>query len=80
MIRPITTEKAVRMIETDNVLLFEIDRRENKTKVKKEFEKMFNAKVIGVRTFIRQNKKFAYIRLDKKKNLAIDIATKLGMI
>ena len=76
---PITTEKAVKLIEIENTLLFEVDGRMKKGEIKKEFEETFNVKVVKIRTLLEGNKKFAYIRLDKK-NPAIDIATKLGMI
>lgn len=79
MLKPITTEKAVRLIELNNTLLFEVDRRDPKDKIKKEIEETFNVKVKTVNTLIQLNKKIAYVRLDKK-NPAIDIATKLGMI
>ena len=79
ILKPITSEKAVKMIDFDNVLLFETPRNARKEEIKKEVEERFNVKVEKVRTLIKQNKKFAYVRLDKK-NLAIDVATKLGMI
>ena len=79
LIKPITTEKTVRIIEIDNTLVFEVNKNSSKDEVKKEFEKVFSVKVIDVRTHIQKNKKIAYIRLDKK-NLAIDVATKLGLI
>ena len=76
---PVTSEKAVKLIELDNTLIFKVDLRKSKDEIKDEFEKIFSVKVEKVRTFIRQNKKFAYIKLIKS-NPAIDIATKLGMI
>ena len=79
ILKPITTEKAVKMLDLDNMLLFEVNRKFKKEEIKKEVEETFNVKVVKIRTLIRQNKKFAYVRLDKS-NLAIDIATKLGMI
>lgn len=79
MIKPITTEKAVRLIETENTLLFETERQKRKPAIKKEVEETFNVKVDKVRTLIRANKKIAYVKLNKK-NPAINIATKLGMI
>jgi len=79
VLKPRTTEKAVRIIELENVLIFEIPRHIGKEEIKKELETMFKVKVIGIRTLIKQNKKIAYVRFDKK-NPAIDIATKLGMI
>ncbi len=79
LIKPVTTEKAVKMIEIENTLLFVVSEKANKTEIKNKFEKLFNVKVEKVNTFIRKNKKYAYIKLDKK-NPAIDVATKLGMI
>ena len=63
----------------ENTLLFQIDRRESKDKIAKEVESVFGVKVSKVRTLIRQNKKYAYVKL-VKENPAIDVATKLGMI
>ena len=79
MIRPITTEKAVKLIEIENIIIFEVERKMKKVDIKKEVEKTFNVKVEKIRTLSRENKKLAYVKLDKK-NLAIDLATKLGMM
>jgi len=79
MLKPITSEKAVRMIEAENTLLFEAKREARKAEIKKEIEEIFKVKVESVKTFIRGNKKYAYVKLNKK-NPAIDVATKLGMI
>ncbi len=78
-LRPVTSEKAVKLIDIENVLLFETDRRQTKDEIAKEIENIFSVKVVAVRTLIRQNKKYAYVKL-AKENPAIDIATKLGMI
>ena len=79
LLKPVSSEKAVRLIDAENVLLFEVGRKEKKADIKKAVEESFNVKVISVRTLIRKNKKLAYVRLNKS-NLAIDVATKLGMI
>ena len=79
ILKPITSEKAVKMIDLDNIILFQTDRRESKESIKKEVEKVFSVKVDKIRTLTRHNKKYAYVKL-KKENPAIDIATKLGMI
>ena len=79
MMKPVTTEKAVRILESENKLIFEVERKLKKPEIRKEFEEMFNVKVKEVKTLLRAGKKYAYIRLDKK-NPAIDVATKLGMI
>ena len=67
------------MIERENVLTFEFDKRKTKAEIKKEIEEVLEVKVENVRTLIRENKKYAYIKL-KKDFLAIDLATKLGMM
>lgn len=78
-LRPITSEKAVRLIDIDNTLLFEADKRASKTEIKAELEKLFSVKIDNIRTHVMHNKKFAYVKL-KKEFPAIDVATKLGMI
>ncbi|MDO8508435.1 MAG: 50S ribosomal protein L23 [Nanoarchaeota archaeon] len=78
-IKPVTSEKAVKMIEIDNTILFETERKFKKPQIKTEIEKIFSVKVETIRTHIKGNKKFAYVKLNKA-NPAIDLATKLGMI
>lgn len=79
MLRPITTEKAVKLIDVENTLVFESDRASRKEDIKKELEQRFSVKVSAVRTTIRHNKKRIYVVLDKKY-VASDLAAKLGMI
>ena len=79
MLKPITTEKAVKLIDVENTLVFEVSRTLIKPAIKKHVQELFNVKVTGVRTFIQDNKKYAYVKL-AKQNQAIDVATKLGMI
>lgn len=78
-LKPIVTEKVVMMIEAKNVLAFETEKGVKKKEIKKEIENLFKVKVNKVRTLIRGNKKYSYVTLDRK-NPAIDIATKLGII
>ena len=77
--KPVTTEKAIMMIERDNILTFIVDKRLNKVDIKKKIEELFDVKVRHVRIQIKDNKKRAYIQL-KKDFPAIDIATKLGFM
>ncbi len=77
--KPIVTEKAVMMIERENVLTFEIERRKTKTEIQKEIAEMFGVKIEKTRTFIKNGKKYAYVKLNEKSP-AIDVATKLGLI
>lgn len=77
--KPIATEKAVMKIELENLMTFEFDKRLSKEEIKKEIEEVLDVKVDKVRTQIRNNKKIVFAKLNKK-NLAIDVATKLGMM
>ncbi|MFH1823392.1 MAG: 50S ribosomal protein L23 [archaeon] len=79
LIEPLSSEKVIKMLELENKMVFRVDRRARKTDIKKEFEETFKVKVVKINMQIRNNKKIAYIKLDKK-NPAINIATKLGMI
>ena len=79
LLKPVTTEKAVKLIDIDNTLTFEVERQSKKNEIKLEVEKTFEIKVEKIRTLIRSNKKIAYIKF-RKENPAIDLATKLGMI
>lgn len=77
--KPIVTEKAVMLIERENVLTFLLDKNLTKEQIKKEIEDLFDVKVEKIRTLIRGNKKYAYVKL-KKEFPAIDLATKLELI
>jgi len=78
-LKPIATEKAIMKIETENVLTFLVDQKYTKQEIKKEIEDLFKVKIDKIRTQIRNNSKIVYIKLNKK-NLAIDLATKLGLM
>lgn len=78
-IKPIATEKAIMKVEADNTLTFSIDEKIKKEELKKEIEDLFKVKVEKIRTHVRNNHKIAYVKLNKKY-LAIDVATKLGLM
>jgi large subunit ribosomal protein L23 len=77
---PISTEKAIGMIERSNTIIYVVDIRAKKAEIKKEFEKVFNVKVdsIGIIRTI-DNKKKAVIKINKEQK-ASDIALKLKLI
>ena len=77
--KPLTTEKAIRLIESDNTIIFEVESKENKKSMKKHIENLFHIKVERINILNKGAKKFAYVKLNKA-NPAIDVATKLGMI
>ncbi len=77
--KPIATEKAIMMIESSNILTFQVPMKKTKEEIKKELEEVLNIKIDKIRTLIRQNKKTVYVKL-KGDTLAIDVATKLGLM
>jgi len=77
--KPVITEKVVMLIEAQNILTFETAKNKTKEEIKKEIEELFEVKVENIRTLIKKNKKYAYVKL-KKEFPAIDLATKLGMM
>ncbi len=77
--KPLVTEKAVMLIEGQNILTFETEKEKTKEGIKKEIEEVFDVKVESVKTLIKGNKKYVYAKL-KKEFPAIDVATKLGII
>ncbi|MFH1439887.1 MAG: 50S ribosomal protein L23 [Candidatus Woesearchaeota archaeon] len=77
---PLSTEKAIRIMEAENKLVFMVDRKANKIAIKKAFEDMFKIKALAITTLITpKGKKKAYIKLPVDQP-AIDIATKLGIM
>ena len=77
---PISTEKSIRMIESENKLIFAVDQHATKQQVKQSIEKMFNASVEKVNTFRNfKGEKRAYVKFSKKTP-AIDVATTLGLM
>jgi len=78
-LKPIATEKAIMKVEAENILTFLVEQKITKQEIKKEIEELFKVKVDKIRTQIRNNKKVAYVKLNKK-DLAIDIATKVGLM
>lgn len=79
LIKPLMTEKAVRMIETENKISFIAERKARKEEIKKEFETVFENKIKSINVHIRKNQKIAIIKL-KEANAALNVATKLGVM
>jgi len=74
-----SSEKIVRQIEAENILVFVVDRAVTKGAVKAEVELLFDVEVAKVRTHTLKNKKVAYVKL-KPEFIAADVATKLGLM
>ncbi|HIH39168.1 TPA: 50S ribosomal protein L23 [Candidatus Woesearchaeota archaeon] len=78
--RPSATEKSIRMMESENKLIFVVDLKATKKEIQKELENMFKAKITKITTHITpQGEKKAYVAFSKETP-AIDIATQLGLM
>ncbi|MCX8194615.1 MAG: 50S ribosomal protein L23 [Candidatus Micrarchaeota archaeon] len=77
---PVTNEKAIGLIESQNTLTFVVEKNATKPQIKKEVEELFEVKVASVNTLITPSgKKRAYVKL-KEGFKADDVAAKLKIV
>lgn len=77
---PLSTEKSIRLMESENKLIFVVNKKSSKKEIKKAVEEMFKVEVEGINTFITSDgEKRAYVKFSPKTP-AIDIATQLGLM
>ncbi|CAI8592368.1 unnamed protein product [Vicia faba] len=77
---PLTTESAMKKIEDNNTLVFIVDLRADKKKIKDAVKKMYDIQAKKVNTLIRPDgTKKAYVRLTPDYD-ALDVANKIGII
>lgn len=74
------TEKSIRMVESQNKLIFIVNRTAKRDQIKSAVEGAFNSPVSGLTTLIDQSgRKKAFVKF-KNPGAAGDIAIKLGII
>ena len=77
---PLSTEKAIRLMESENKLVFVVDDKASKQEIKKAIENRFDVKVVKVRTLNdSKGRKKAYVKFSAEFP-AIDLATRLGLM
>ncbi len=77
---PLSTEKSLRLMESENKLIFVVALKATKAQIKKAIEEMFKVKVVSVNTFITPAaEKRAYVKFSDETP-AIDVATNLGLM
>ena len=77
---PLATEKSIRLMESENKLIFVVHKKATRQDIKEAVEQMFKAKVDKVNTFITPHgEKRAYITFNRA-HPAIDIATQMGLM
>eukprot|EP01098_Paradermamoeba_levis_P016106 TRINITY_DN848_c0_g1_i1.p1 TRINITY_DN848_c0_g1~~TRINITY_DN848_c0_g1_i1.p1 ORF type:complete len:234 (+),score=84.68 TRINITY_DN848_c0_g1_i1:101-703(+) len=77
---PLSTESAMKKIETNSTLVFIVDPRANKRQIRNAIEKLYDIKTEKINTLIRpdgQKKAFARLTQDYE---ALDVASKIGII
>jgi large subunit ribosomal protein L23 len=80
LLYPLITEDAVALIETENKLVFMVDRKATRVDVKRAVEKLYEVKVKKVNLLITPlGLKKAYVKLTPDHHAA-DIAIKLGIL
>ena len=77
---PLSTEKSIRLMESENKLIFVVEMKAKKPEIKKAIEKTFKVKVVKVTTLITpKGQKRAYVKLSPETP-ALDVATDLGLM
>ncbi len=77
---PLMTESASLMVEKDNKLIFIVNRKSDKSDVKRAVEELYDVKVVKVTVQLTpRGEKKAFVKLDPKFK-ASDVAIKLGIL
>ncbi|EHH25343.1 hypothetical protein EGK_20215 [Macaca mulatta] len=77
---PLTTESAMKKIEDNNMLVFTVNVKANKHRIKQTVKKLWDVDVAMVNILIRTDgEKEAYVQLASDYD-ALDVANKLGII
>mmetsp|Transcript_53213 Transcript_53213/g.124658 ORF Transcript_53213/g.124658 Transcript_53213/m.124658 type:complete len:169 (+) Transcript_53213:87-593(+) len=80
IVSPLTTESAMKKIEEINTLVFLVDIRADKRKIKEAVKQMYEVTCAKVNTLIRPDgQKKAYVRLTSDYD-ALDVANRIGII
>jgi len=77
---PLATEKSIRLMESENKLIFVVNKKADRQEIKQAVEQLFKAKVDSVNTMITpQGEKRAYVKFNAATP-AMDIATQMGLM
>ncbi len=77
--RPYITEKTYKLLETENKMVFVVDRKATKKEIKDAIEALFDVKVVKVNTMTFPEGKKAYVKLSEETP-ATELAAKLGLM
>ena len=80
IIYPLMTEVTSRLLETENKLVFIVNRRAKKSDIKRAVEELYGVRVKKVNTLItRDGYKKAFVKLYPEYK-AVDVAIRLGIL
>lgn len=77
---PLSSEKSIRMMESQNKLMFIVAQNATKPQIKEALQTLFKAKINSVNTQILPTGEKQAIVQFTKETPAIDIATNMGLI
>lgn len=78
IVKPLSTEKSLRAMESENKLIFVVHKSATAMDIKKAIKILYDMTCINVNTYITvKGEKRAFVKLQEP---AIDLATKLGMM
>lgn len=79
IIRPEMTEKAMKLVEYENKLIFIVSIKSNKNDIKRAIEQLYEVKVDSINTLITpKGQKKAYIKFTQEFR-AEELATRIGI-
>lgn len=77
---PLSTEKSIRLMESQNTLVFIVDIKATKKQIKEALVALYNVKIESVNTAIdSKSRKKAYVKFSSESP-ALDLATQLGIM
>ena len=80
IIAPLITEKVYDLIERENKLAFQVNKKANKHQIRKAIAELYKVEVIKINTMITpQGEKKAIVKLSPSDD-AVDLASKLGLL
>lgn len=77
VVKPVITEKSLRLANADNTYTFVVQTTANKDQVKESVEKLFSVNVVSIRTVTNQKEKS---RTGKKRMSVITGKTKKALV
>ena len=77
---PLSTEKTIRLMESENTLVFIVEKSASKAQIKEALQALYGVKIVHVNTAIdNKGRKKAYVKFSEESP-ALDLATQLGIM